>query len=104
MEIRFTQKHIEQLQLDDLTINQFLGLAIETAKLLGWNFGYISEEGFIAYTKNGLFSWNAEIKLKIKNGIATLESQSIGNEIIDLDKNKKILQNFISIFISLKKH
>ena len=98
----FTQKHIEQLPLDDLTIAQFLSLAIETSKLMEWDFGIISETGFIAYTKNGLFSWNAEVKLKINNGIANLQSQSIRNEIIDLEKNKKNLQNFILTFKDLK--
>jgi rhomboid protease GluP len=103
MEMRFTQKHIEQLPLDNLTIEQFLCVAIETSNLLGWDFGNISETGFIAYTKNGLFSWNAEVKLKIKNGLANLQSESRENEIINLGKNKKNLQGFISTFKSLKK-
>ena len=61
------QKHVEVLSLDNLTVAEFLCLAIETSKLLGWVFGNITETGFIAYTNNGLFSWNAEVKLKIKN-------------------------------------
>ena len=65
MKLLFSQKHIELLSLDNLTAVQFLCLAIETSKLLGWVFGNITETGFIAYTSNGLFSWNAEIKLKI---------------------------------------
>jgi len=102
MAMGFTQKHNEQLPLDNLTAEQFLIVAIETSKQLGWNFGTISETGFIAYTNNGLFSWNAEVKLKIKNGLAILQSQSIGNEINNLKENKKNLQLFISTFEALK--
>ena len=85
----FTQKHVELLPLDNLTIEQFLSLAIETSNLLGWVFGNINETGFIAYTNNGLFSWNAEVKLKIKNGLANLQSESRGDDIIDLRENRK---------------
>jgi rhomboid protease GluP len=101
--MEFTHKHVEQLPLDNLTIEQFLSVASETSKLLGWDFGNINETGFIAYTKNGLFSWNAEVKLKIKNGIANLQSESRGNEIKDLEKNKKNIQNFVFAFMGLKK-
>ncbi len=68
MAIRFAQKQIEELPLGNLTVEQFLNLAIETSKRLGWVFGDISNTGFIAYTNNGVFSWNAELKLKIKKG------------------------------------
>ena len=101
--MEFAQKNVEQLPLDNLTTAQFLTLAIETSNLLGWVFGNISETGFIAYTNNGLFSWNAEVKLKIKNGLANLQSESRGDDIIDLRENKKNLQNFISTFEGIKK-
>jgi rhomboid protease GluP len=103
MLMRFAQKHIEQLPLDNLTAEQFLGLAIETSKLLGWVLGNINNTGFVAYTNNGLFSWNAEIKLKMENGSATLQSRSRGDDIIDQRENKKNLQSFVSIFSNLKK-
>jgi rhomboid protease GluP len=101
--MEFSQKHVEVLSLDNLTAAQFLCLAIETSKLLDWVFGNITETGFIAYTNNGLFSWNAEIKLKIKNGLATLQSQSMGVDIIYLHENEKSIQSFILIFQTLKK-
>ena len=103
MAIGFTQKHIEQLPLDNLTIEQFLSLAIETSNLLGWVFGNINKTGFIAYTNNGLFSWNAEVKLKIKNGLANLQSQSRGDDIIDLRENKKNFRVLSQHLRSLKK-
>ena len=33
-------------------------IEIETSKKLGWEVGSITERGFIAYTKNGLFLWS----------------------------------------------
>jgi len=103
MAIEFTQKHIEELPLDNLTVEQFLSLAIETANMLGWVFGNINKSGFIAYTNNGLFSWNAELKLKIKDRMANLQSQSRGDNITDLKENKKNLMGFVSTFKGLKK-
>jgi len=70
---------------------------------LGWVFGNISKTGFIAYTNNGLFSWKAELKLKIKDGLANLQSQSRGDTILDLRENKKNLIRFVSTFKYLKK-
>lgn len=102
MKIEFKQKQTEQLPLDNLGTEQFLNLAIETSKQLGWIFGNINETGFIAYTNNGMFSWNAEVKVKIINGIATIQSKSGGNDLTDVLENKKNLQNFTSTFKSLK--
>ena len=99
----FSQKQVEQLPLDNLTTKQFLSVAIETSNLLGWVFGNINETGFVAYTNNGLFSWNAEVKLKIKNGLANLQSESRGDDLIDLRENQKNIQSFIITFKDLKK-
>ena len=101
--MKFANKQIEQLPLTNLTIPQFLTLAIETSNSLGWVLGDINATGFIAYTNNGLFSWNAEVRLKIKNGLAILQSESRGDDVKDVRENKKNLQNFISTFNSLKK-
>ena len=102
MAIGFTHKHIEHIPLDNLTVEQCLSLATETSDMLGWVFGTINKTGFIAYTNNGLFAWNAEIKLKIENGAATLQSQSMGDDITDVMENKKNVSNFISSFMVLK--
>ena len=94
---------MEHLPLGNLTKEQFLSIAIETSNQLGWVFGYINKTGFLAYTNNGLFSWNAEVKLKIKDGSADLQSRSRGDDIIDVKENKKNLQSFVSTFKSVKK-
>ena len=100
--MKFANKQIEELPLTNLTIPRFLALAIETSKLLGWVFGDINTTGFIAYTDNGFSSWNAEVRLKVKNGLATLQSESRGDGVKDVRENKKNLQNFTSTFNCLK--
>ncbi len=102
MAVGFTPKHIEIIPLKDLSQEQFLVLANETAIKKGWKIGYISVNGLIAYTNNGMFSWNAEIKIKIENGIANIQSVSTGNEMMDWGKNKKTILNFIATFEELK--
>jgi hypothetical protein len=103
MKMEFQHKQTEQMPIDNLREEQFLNLAIETSKQLGWIFGDINKTGFVAYTNNGIFSWNAEIRMKIINGQATLKSQSRGNELVDVTGNKRNLENFISTFKNLKK-
>jgi len=102
MKMEFKQKQTEHLPLDELNTEQFLTLAVETSKQLGWVLGNVNETGLIAYTKNGFFAWNAEVKIKIINGLGTVQSQSLGNEITDIMENKKTIQIFMSTFMTLK--
>jgi rhomboid protease GluP len=101
--MKFANKQIEELPLTNLTVPQFLTLAIETSKSLGWVFGNITTAGFIAYTNNGFSLWNAEIRLRIENGLAILQSESRGDDVKDVRENKKNLQSFISTFDRLKR-
>lgn len=104
MAFGFTPKYIENLPLNELTKEQFLVIAAEAAKEMKWEINYISENGFIAYTNNGMFSWNAEIEVKIKfqDGYACLKSSSTGNEMMDWGKNKKNIEAFLSVYRKLK--
>ena len=102
MAVGFTPKHIEDLPLANLTQKQFIVLANDTAKKLKWNVGYLSENGLIAYTDNGMFSWNAEVKIKIENGVANIQSASTGSEMFDWGKNKKNVAKFITTFEEVK--
>ena len=103
MLIEFTQKHVEELHVGDLTSEQFLKAAVEASRSLGWVFSNIITTGFIAHTNNGIFSWNAEIRLKVYGESARIQSQSRGNSIIEFGKNKENLQSFISAFSETKK-
>ncbi len=102
MAIGFTPKSIEDFPLNDLSQEQFLVIANETAIKMKWDVSYISDSGLIAYTNKGMFSWNAEIRINIENGIANIKSSSTGSEMIDWGKNKKNIANFISTFNELR--
>lgn len=102
MKVEFKQKQTEYLSLDNLNAKQFLALGIEASKQLGWVLGSVNQTGFIAYTRNGFFAWNAEIKIKFIDGLAMLQSQSLGNDITDITGNKKNIEVFISTFKNIK--
>ncbi len=95
MAFGFSPKHIQEFILDNLSQEQFLVLAIEAVKKLGWNIGYTSETGFIAYTKFSMSSWSEEITVKIEDGNATLKSECTGSQMVDWGKNKKNIEAFI---------
>ncbi len=102
MAFGLSPKHIEELPLDNLTTEQFLVLAIEAAKTLGWNVGYTSETGFIAFTKFSMSSWSEEVKVKIDGDNANLKSECTGSQMVDWGKNKKNIENLVSTFNKLK--
>ena len=103
MLMNFTQKHNVELQLANLTPKEFLNIAIETSKSLGWSYSSLNDNGFVAYTNNGMFAWNAEVKVKIKNGFVDLISQSRGIYSIEFGRDKENLGQFISTFNNLRK-
>ena len=95
MAIGFTPKHTEEVQLPEFTPEQFLVLAVETVKDLNWQINYLSKSGLIAYTNKGMFSFNAEVKIVLKDdGMIGITSASTGNEMIDFGKNKKTIRDF----------
>jgi rhomboid protease GluP len=102
MAIGFTPKHVENYPLNGLSPEHYLVLAFETADKLGWKVVYLSKSGLIAFTENGMFYWNAEIRITIVEGIAKIISSSTGNDMMDWGKNKKNVLNFISHFEALK--
>ena len=98
----FTQKYVEEVPIAGLSREQFFNLAIETCKSLGWVFGSITETGFVAYTSNGVFNWNAEVQFKLTNSTAKILSQSRNVRSIEIDKDKKNLKNFLATLNKLK--
>lgn len=89
MAFGFSPKYTQDINLDNLSPEQFLVLALEAAKNLGWNIGRTYKTGFVAYTKFSMSSWSEEINVKIENGTATLKSECTGSQMADWGKNKK---------------
>jgi len=102
MAFGFSPKYIQEIPLDNLTHEQFITLAIEASKKLGWNVGYTSETGFIAYTKFSMSSWSEEVKVKIDGNNANLKSECTGNQLFDWGKNKENIEDFVATFSELK--
>jgi hypothetical protein len=103
MKITFKQNYVEQLSLDQLSTAQFLFLADAASEQLGWIFGNITATCLTAYTNNGLFAHNSEIKMKVANGIAFIQSRSMGDGITGVTADKKNVEDFIATFKKLRK-
>ncbi len=103
MAVGLTPKHIFEFTLNELTPERFLVLVHETALSLNWKISFIKSEGVLAYTDNGVFSWNAEVKIKIEGNVAKIQSASVGSEIMDLGRNKRNVEGFVSAFESVQK-
>jgi rhomboid protease GluP len=98
----FTPKHSHNIPLNNITKEQFLIFAIESAKKLDWEIGYISDTGLIAYTGKGMFNWKSEFKVVFEESHAVASSTSVGSEMVDWGKNKKIVDKFEAAFEELK--
>jgi len=102
MAIGFTPKYLDSLSFNELTQSQLLVLAHKTIKKIEWKIEFISESGLIVTTDNGLFSWNAEIEIRLQNSSLSIKSTSTGNEMIDWGRNKKNVTQFVSVIGDLK--
>ena len=98
MAFGFSPKYAQELSLGNLTQEQFIILAIESAKKLGWNVGYTSDAGFIAYTKFSMSTWSQEVKVKIDGNNASLKSECTGNQLMDWGKNRRNIEDLIETF------
>lgn len=102
MSTPFTQNHTEELPFNDLAPEQFLNLAVQTSKSLGWVFSNVNHYGFTAYTANGTFNWNAEVKLTVNGKSAKILSQSRNIRAVEFGRDKLNIDEFIKTFNSLK--
>lgn len=94
----FSPKQIDNLPIVDLSKKQMFVLALEAVKKLDWNIGYLSESGFIAYTKFSMSSWSEEVQIKIEVGNINVKSECTGSQIIDWGKNRKNIDSFFAAF------
>lgn len=98
----FSPKQIDDIVVTDLSKKQAFVLAYESAKKLKWNIGFVSESGFIAYTKFSMSSWSEEVQIKIGVGIINIKSECTGSQFIDWGKNRKNIDTFTSTFKKIK--
>lgn len=96
MAFGFSPKFKQEYNLDNLSKSDFLVIAIESAKNLDWNVSFVSENGFIAYTKFSWSSYSEEITVKINDFNSSIKSECTGNQLLDWGKNKKNVEKLIS--------
>lgn len=96
MAFGFSPKHEETIELNDLSKEAFFTIALEVIKKLEWNLGYISKDGFIAYTKFSMSSYGEELKVIFNDNNVTVKSQCAGSQLFDWGKNKDNVEAFIS--------
>src|SRR5690348_6377759 len=102
MAFGFSPKFVVSLPLNDLTPLQFLSYAVEAAKRLGWNTIPVEAHGFVAYTKSSMGSWSEQVRFTVENGMATIKSECITNQVFDRGKNKRNIRDFENEFKILR--
>ncbi len=96
MAIGFLPKYVEDYDLGDEDSNYFLVLALESALKLKWSVGFVTETGFVAYTKFSMVSWGEEITVTISHNSAKIKSECTGIQLLDWGQNKKNVKKLIS--------
>lgn len=102
MAVGFTPKHLEEHSFTDLSPQEALALIVKAAEKLNWSVSYLSRNGIKAYTQNGMFQWEAEITVRLKENTLQIKSESAGNDMVDWGKNKKTVHAFKTKFDELK--
>lgn len=102
MAFSLSPKHIQELPMESISPEQFLIIALKSAKQLGWNIGFVSLNGFVAYTKISLSSFGEEVKIQINDTSASIKSECNGSQLFDWGKNKENVLKFSSKFNRLK--
>jgi rhomboid protease GluP len=93
---------VQNLAIGDLTYKQFVVIAFETVKELGWRIRFLSDAGVIGYTDNGGFSWNGELTVKLEDDFASVQCVTVGNVTEDFGRCKTAVEQFITQFEDLK--
>lgn len=102
MAFGLSPKHIQEFNFESLPCEHFLAIALEAAHKLGWEVSFLSETGFIAYTKLSMSSWSEEITIKINADSAYIKSACTGSQVFDWGKNKKNVETFIRTLEEVK--
>ena len=89
MAFGLSPKYIHEFKLDDISKEHLLVLAWEASLQLGWDVSFLSDSGFIAYTKVSMTSWSEQITIEITGDTATIKSECTGAQLFDWGKNKR---------------
>jgi rhomboid protease GluP len=96
MAFGFTPKFEQLLDLNGLTPEHYLVIALEAAKQLDWTITNVTKTGFTAYTGFSMRSWNEEVNVIVNEDSVQLQSRCLGNQIMDWGKNKENIESLIA--------
>jgi rhomboid protease GluP len=85
-----------------LSNKQFLVIAFETIKYLGWRIRFVSDAGVIAYTQNGEYAWNGEMTVKLEDDKANVQCVPISNMVSDAGQSEHAVSQYIAAFEKTK--
>ncbi len=98
MSFGLNPKYARDIELENLSEQNFLIVSLEAAKKLNWNISNINETGFTAYHKFSGRSSGEEIIVIVENGSARIQSRCLGSQMFDWNINKKNVEGFITCF------
>ncbi len=90
--------NIESFHLVNYSEIEYLAIATEVIKKIGWELTYISSSEIIAYTYSRLSEGIEEFSISIKENTVFLKSQFLGNQNINEEKNIKNIELFKNVF------
>lgn len=97
----FSPRQADSILFSDLTPGQAYALAWETVQKLGWETGYQTASGFMAYTRFSLASFSEEVAVKVGIGRIDVKSECTGNQLFDWGKNRRNIEAFSKTFEKL---
>jgi len=98
MAFGFPPKYEQTTELNGLNPQYYLAVALKAAKSLNWNIGHLSHGGFIAYTGFSMRTYGEQFKIILEGDEVTIVSKSNGSALLDLGKNKRVVNQFQDAF------
>ncbi|WP_091152070.1 rhomboid family intramembrane serine protease [Mucilaginibacter pineti] len=95
-------KFEQDFPITGLSKKQFLVIAFETIKYLGWRIRFVSDAGVIAYTQNSEYAWNGEITVKLERDKANVQCVPISNMVSDAGQSEHTVSQYIAAFEKMK--
>ncbi|SEQ84696.1 rhomboid family intramembrane serine protease [Pedobacter rhizosphaerae] len=102
----YSPKTEKYIPLAGFPADQYLIVAQQAIKNLGWSLSHLSESGLIAYTKISFQSYSEEISVRIHGDFAVVKSECVGIQMLfnDYGKNEANLAKFFHEFEYVEFH
>lgn len=103
MEISKVHKYSTRVPLIETSREDFLVIAYETVKQLGWEVGMVGENGLVVFTSFPMGIWAEEIRIQFEPHAVLFTCRFLGTHIKDIGKNRETLMFLIHHILEQKK-